>query len=150
MSSGISKETDLTDSCKKCGDEYVAPGHECEPAEPNKASEKTLPGFKDIIGLFADASEVEMSEQKRYADTEICALVSAYDGDISDLEAAKLIIDDQAEQLKAKDKEIQTFRTLAADAGLVLQDLVKHWPDTEFTREQVVKRLEQIKKALII
>ena len=69
------------------------------------------------------AGEMEQAcEIQRYADKEIDCMISAFDGDISKLEAAKLIIEDQAEQIKAKDAEIEQAIAKINDAWTTISD----------------------------
>ena len=104
-------------------------------------------------------------EIKRYADREIDCCVSAYDGDISQLEAAKLIIDRQAKQIKfakaqweqadeARDR--QTDRIDIKDGHLHFKDasikrLKRHtrMQSRELTRFQELRKTHERKYATV-
>ncbi len=64
----------------------------------------------DKLEAMADGCEIQ--KDVSVADRKIDGMVSAHDGDITDLQAAKLIIDRQAEQLKDKDEEIERLTAI--------------------------------------
>ncbi len=80
-------------------------------------------GQENVVPAMAGACEIQKSVS--VADREIGCMVSAYDGDITDLQAAKLIIDRQAEQLKALEKNLHEECALSVKTINVLQEKVE-------------------------
>ncbi|KKN77650.1 hypothetical protein LCGC14_0357750 [marine sediment metagenome] len=83
------------------------PEYDDAPHNHKKPSEGRIPSVEEMEGtqLQHDISDEEFkilnkpAKEPRFADTEIDCTVSGYDGDITKLQAAKLIIDRQAEEI---------------------------------------------------
>ena len=73
---------------------------DCGKPEPHFCNE-------DDVYVYAREKLHTEAENAKVADREIDYTVSAYDGDISDLEAAKLIIDRQAKEIAEKGEYIE-------------------------------------------